>query len=63
VKDRDAFFTWIKENDMFSMLTASASKDAVKEFMKEHGGELPPGLNYHSQYVINVNRPRKKKEA
>lgn len=44
VKDRDALMNFIRESDEFDLLTAAVSKDAVKAYLDEHQGALPPGV-------------------
>lgn len=42
--DRDAFFDYVFEHNARHMLTAGASKEAIKEFMDANGGLAPPGI-------------------
>lgn len=44
VKDREALMNFIRESDEFDLLTAAVSKDAVKAYLDEHQGALPPGV-------------------
>ena len=55
VADWDTFFTWLRDNDMWSMLEHRASKTAVEEFRTVHD-DVPPGLNYSAEWIINVRR-------
>jgi hypothetical protein len=55
VADWDAYFSWLRENDMWSMLEHRANKSAVEEYKAVHD-DLPPGLNWRAEHVINVRR-------
>lgn len=55
VADWTLFLDWVKENDKWDMLTRGASKDAVKLF-KEEAEDIPPGLNWREETVVNVRR-------
>jgi len=44
VKDRHALFDFIRESDEFDLLTAAVAKDAVQQYMDEHQGAMPPGV-------------------
>jgi hypothetical protein len=56
VADREAFFTWVKENDAFHMLESRASKTAIEEYVGTSGGNLPPGINWSSEVTVNIRR-------
>lgn len=53
VGSRDDFLNFVRENDAWDMLESRVSKAAAIEYKNEHG-ELPPGLNYRAERVINV---------
>jgi hypothetical protein len=55
VADWPEFLNWVKEGGRWEMLTRGASKDAVKEF-REANDDLPPGLNWREEIVVNVRR-------
>lgn len=55
VADRDAFMTYIRENDEWPLLEVRPSKAAVETFKDAHE-ELPPGLNYREEIVVNIRR-------
>lgn len=40
--------------DGLYMLTISASKNAVKEFMDDHEDELPPGIKYEQWQEVQI---------
>jgi len=54
--DWEAFYDWVKENDAFDALERRIKKGFINEYMEEHGGETPPGVSVHKQYVIRVRR-------
>jgi hypothetical protein len=56
VADRDSFFDFIRANERWDMLESRANKTAVLQHKEEHEGELPPGLNYRAERVINIKR-------
>ena len=55
VADWDATLRFIQENDLWHMLERRVNKAAVEQF-KDANGELPPGLNWREEVVINVRR-------
>ena len=48
----------IKEDgiDALYLLTLSAAKNAIKDYMEEHEDELPPGIEYRTWHEIQVRR-------
>jgi len=55
VKDREAFMTWVKENDAFEYLESRVSKTAVKAALDE-GQPPPPGVDYVKIKDVKVRR-------
>lgn len=55
VADWDTVLEFIQQNEFWSMLERRVSKAAVEQYETETG-ELPPGLNVHSEYKVNVRR-------
>lgn len=55
VADWDATLSYIQQNGLWHMLERRVSKTAVEQFKEAHG-ELPPGLNWREEVVINVRR-------
>lgn len=53
VADRDSYLDFVIENEAWEMLENRINKRAVEEYKKENG-ELPPGINYSAERVINV---------
>jgi hypothetical protein len=56
VADWDLVLKFIKEHGMWQMLERRIGKVAVVEYKEAHGGELPPGLNFSEEYVVNIRR-------
>lgn len=56
VADKDAFFTFVKENNEWPLMEVRASSTAVKQFAEANEGELPPGINYNVERTINIRR-------
>lgn len=44
------------KNNLTHLLTKSVGKAAAKEYMDEHGGALPPGLEYGFEPTILIRR-------
>ena len=55
VADWDSLLTWILEKDMLNMLERRVSKAAVDEYIAAHS-DLPPGVNYRQERVVNIRR-------
>lgn len=58
VADWDAYWQFIRDNDFSQCVEKRAAKLAVKEIHDETG-EIPPGLDYHTEVVFDVRRPSK----
>lgn len=56
VADWDAVFKWIMDNEAHHFIEHRVNKTAVEEFIKESGGDLPPGINYSAVKVVQVRR-------
>lgn len=56
ISDWSSFIAFVKETDNFSLLQKRVTKTVAKEVHSETG-ELPRGLDYFSEYKINVRRP------
>ena len=56
VDDWGTFLKWMIENEAYHVLTQSVSKDAVKEFMREHKGMLPPGIKFETWQEVQVRK-------
>ena len=55
VADWEAVLRFIQDNELWHMLEKRVSKSAVEQF-KDANGDLPPGLNWREEVVINVRR-------
>lgn len=55
VADWDAFLTFVKSNEAWEMLERRAAKSAVEQY-KAANEDLPPGLNYREEVVVNIRR-------
>jgi hypothetical protein len=59
VASREEFFAYCKENDMWDMVEARASKLGVKSFIESNGAP-PPGVNFSSTRVFNLRKAQAK---
>lgn len=57
VEDRDAFFAYIKANDDWGLANLSANKDSVQQFIKNTGGDVPPGVKWTQFHDLSLRRP------
>ena len=55
VADWDAFFGFVKLNEAWEMLERRCSKSAVEQY-KSANDDLPPGLNWREERVVNIRR-------
>ena len=53
--DRQMFFEFVKDNELFDLLEARPAKTVVDQYVEAHG-ELPPGINYSQTVVVKVRR-------
>ena len=58
VRDWDAYWQFIRDNDYSQCVEKRAAKLAVKE-IHDDTGEIPPGLEYFTEVVFDVRRPSK----
>ena len=56
VADRDSFMAHVLENEEWPLLEVRASKAAVEQYIEEHGGQLPPGVDWSAVRVVNFRR-------
>lgn len=54
--DWGAIYTWIVANNAFDILEKRLKSTFIKEFMDEHDGALPPGVNVHREFEVSVRR-------
>lgn len=55
VADPDAFRQFVKDNDAFEFFQNRVSKTAVEQYKAVHD-DIPPGLNWREERVVNVRR-------
>lgn len=55
VADREAFMEFVKEKQEWSLLEVRAAKLAVEQY-KAANEDLPPGINWREERVVNVRR-------
>lgn len=55
VQDWDAALAFIREHELYNMLERRVSKQAVEQYKDEHG-DLPPGIGYREEVVVNIRR-------
>ena len=55
VADRDAFLAYVKANDAYDLLESRVSKTAVEQY-KAANDDVPPGVNWREEQVVNVKR-------
>lgn len=57
VADRETFMDFVFDGRREGFLTNAVGKEAVKEYMDEHAGTLPPGLDVTRGYKVNFRSP------
>ena len=55
IADADAFRAFVKENDAFEFFQNRPSKAAIEQYKAVHG-DVPPGVNWREERVVNVRR-------
>lgn len=53
-KDWDAVWDYIEKSGNVSLLQRRLSEKAVKEYMEANGGDLPPGVDVHTERTVVV---------
>ena len=54
--DWTAFYAWVRETNGFDFLFRRIKADAVKDYMDQHEGEVPPGVSVYSKYGVTIRR-------
>ena len=54
--DWNIIYEWIAENDAWEALEKRLTKTFFKNYMKDHDGAIPPGVNIYREYVARVRR-------
>lgn len=55
IADREAFMEYVKSHDEWPLLEVRASKAAVEQY-KAANDDLPPGINWREERVVNIRR-------
>jgi wobble nucleotide-excising tRNase len=55
VADKEVFMEYVREHDEWALLETRASKTGVEQFKEMHG-ELPPGVSWSQEVVVNVRQ-------
>lgn len=55
IADWDTTLDFVKGHEMWNMLERRVNKSAVEQY-KDANGELPPGVNWREEVVINIRR-------
>jgi hypothetical protein len=55
VADPETFMKYVVENQEWSLLEKRVAKLAVEQF-KAANGDIPPGVNYREERVVNIRR-------
>lgn len=55
VADRELFKDWCENTDNWHLIDLRAQKTAIDAYKEEHD-DLPPGINYNQQVVVNIRR-------
>lgn len=55
VADKEAFMDYVKSNDEWPLLEVRASKSGVEAYKQIHE-DLPPGVNWREERVVNIRR-------
>lgn len=56
VADKEVFMEYIKEHGEWALLETRCSKTAVEQFKEMHDNNLPPGVSWSQEVVVNVRR-------
>jgi hypothetical protein len=56
IADKDAFLSFLKEQDAWHLATIGANKATVSQHLEEHEGNLPPGVDYSTRIVVQIRR-------
>lgn len=56
VADKEAFMEFVKSNNEWPLLEVRCAKNNIEAFIEQHNGELPPGINWSVERVVNFRR-------
>lgn len=54
--DWSAFYAWVKENDAFDFIFKRIKADAVRDYMDQHEGQVPPGVSVYGKFGVTIRR-------
>lgn len=54
--DWAAFYDFVRREDAFDFLEKRITKNAVKQYMEQNDGALPPGVSVFRKFVVRVRR-------
>lgn len=57
VADRDTFLNFCRENEEWSLMDVRASKAGIEQYKSANADQLPPGINWREERVVNFRRP------
>lgn len=57
LSDPDAFMRFVIDTKNFDLLERRASSTACRQFVEDHNGQLPAGVNLNALSSIGVRRP------
>lgn len=57
IKDRTAFRQWVVETGSFDIVDWKASPTGVFNFIQDHEGMVPPGINASTYTAVRFRRP------
>lgn len=58
IADFGSFSEWVGEHNAYDFFERRVKSTAVKEYMEEHNGETPPGLNLFKELQIKIRRAK-----
>ena len=58
--DKDAFMSFVRENDMYELMDRKANSQACREYALTHAGCLPPGVKMTTRNSVSVRSATEK---
>jgi hypothetical protein len=55
VADRNGFLDFARSNEAWDLMDIRASKKNIEQYRQDHD-DLPPGINWREEVVVNVRR-------
>jgi hypothetical protein len=56
LSDPDLFMNFVRENDAYELMDRRANSTAVREYLDEHDGQLPPGVKLNARRTVGVTK-------